>query len=90
MLLYDARKDLNHRCVSLSHRNGVVTQSQQQNATYLDMLMQWMAAIYEMSTDKTSGSIPEYPRIITIGTHGDDPEVSANKESICITGLSRV
>ena len=82
MLLYDAREDLHNRCVSLSHRNGVVTQSQQQNSSYLDVLMQWMAAIYEMSTDKKSGSIPEYPRIITIGTHGDDPKVSANKESI--------
>ena len=82
MLLYDARKDLDDRCIILSHHRGQVTESQEQNMSYLEMLFQWMASIHVMLTDKSSSNIPEYPRIITVGTHGDDPQVKAHKKEI--------
>ena len=82
MLLYDARKDLDDRCIILSHHHGQVTERQEQNMSYLEMLFQWMASIHVSLTDKSSGSIPEYPRIITVGTHGDDQQVKAHKKEI--------
>ena len=82
MLLYDARKDLDDRCIILSHQHGQVTQSQEQNMSYLEMLFQWMASIHVTLTDESSGSIPDYPRIITVGTHGDDPQVRLHKKEI--------
>ena len=82
MLLYDARKDLDDHCIILSHQHGQVTESQEQNMSYLEMLFQWMASIHVSLTDKSSGSIPEYPHIITVGTHGDDPQVKAHKKEI--------
>ena len=82
MLLYDARRDLNDRCIILSHHHGQVTENQEQNMSYLEMLFQWMASIHVTLTDNTSGSIPDYPHIITVGTHGDDPQVEAHKSEI--------
>jgi elongation factor 2 len=82
MLLYDARNNFDHRCIMLSHHCGQVTEKQEQNMSYLEMLFQWMASIHVTLTDKTSGSIPEYPRIITVGTHGDDPQVEAHKSEV--------
>ena len=38
MLLYDARKDLDDRCIILSHHHGQVTEMQEQNMSYLEML----------------------------------------------------
>ena len=82
MLLYDARKDLDDRCIILSHCRGQVTESQQQNMSYMDLLFQWMASIHITLTDKHPVSIPKYPRIITVGTHGDDPQVKTHEVQI--------
>ena len=82
MLLYDARKDLDDQCITLSHQDGQVTQEQKENISYMEMLSQWMATIQVILTDKSSGSIPDYPRIITVGTHGDDPHVRSHKDDI--------
>jgi GTPase SAR1 family protein len=82
MLLYDARKNLDDRCIIVSHHRGQVTEEQEQNMSYLEMLFQWMASIHVTLTDNTSGSIPEYPHVITIGTHGDDPQVEADKSKV--------
>ena len=61
MLLYDARKDLDDRCITLSHQDGQVTQEQKENISYMEILSQWMATIQVILTDKASGSIPDYP-----------------------------
>ena len=82
MLLYDARKDLDERCVALSHCDGQITEMQEQSMSYLEMLFQWMASIDVTLTDKTSSEILDYPRILTVGTHGDDPQVKAHKNDI--------
>ena len=85
VLLYDARKDLNDRCIMLSHHHGQVTEIQEQNMSYLEILFQWMSSIHVTLTDNTSGSIPECPHIITVGTHGDDPQVEAHKSKVIKT-----
>ena len=76
MLLYDARKKLDDHCVMLSHQHGQITQKQEQGMTYLQMLSQWMESIHVTLTDEKN---LEYPRIILVGTHGDDPQVRAEK-----------
>jgi GTPase SAR1 family protein len=85
MLLYDARKNLDDHCIMLSHHRGQVTEEEEQNMSYLEMLFQWMASIHVTLTDNTSGSIPEYPHIVTVGTHGDDPQVVADKSKVIET-----
>ena len=87
MLLYDARKHLDDRCIILSHKHGQITQRQEQSMSYLEMLFQWMSSIHVILNDKSAvaGSIPDYPRIITVGTHGDDPQVRARKKEIIET-----
>ena len=89
MLLYDARKNLDDRCIILSHHRGQVTENQEQNMSYLEMLFQWMASIHVMLANKSSTSIPEYPRIITVGTHGDDPQVEEHKSEIIKTVFNK-
>ena len=86
MLLYDARKDMDDKCISLSHQNDQITQVQKQNCSYVEMLSQWMATIHVTLTEEASQSIPEYPRVIPVGTFGDDPQVSGKKDEI-IQGL---
>ena len=82
MLLYDARKDLNDKCISFSHQNDQITQVQKQNCSYVEMMSQWMATIHVTLTKEASQSTPEYPRIIPVGTYGDDPQVSGKKDEI--------
>ena len=81
-LMFDARKDLHERCLSLSHYQGHATQQVLEQST-IELLLQWMSCIDATLTDKSANeSISEYPRILPVGTHGDDPTVQANKESI--------
>ena len=89
LLVYDARKDLNDHCISLLHKNDQITHEQMQIYSYMEMLSQWMATIHMTLTEKVSGSIPECPRILTVGTYGDDPHVSSNKDEIIERLLSR-
>ena len=40
------------------------------------------ATLTDKSANESITKMPEYPRILPVGTHGDDPTVRANKESI--------
>ena len=84
-LMFDARKDLHERCLSLSHYQGHATQQVLEQST-IELLLQWMSCIDATLTDKSANEsitkMPEYPRILPVGTHGDDPTVRANKDSI--------
>ena len=81
VLMFDARNHLHDRCISLSHHQGNVTEHVE-NVTTAELLLQWMSCIHATLTEKSSTTIPPYPRILPIGTHGDDPEVKKNKEAI--------
>ena len=84
-LMFDARKDLHERCLSLSHHQGHATQQVLEQST-IELLLQWMSCIDATLTDKNANEsitkMPEYPRILPVGTHGDDPTVQVNKERI--------
>ena len=86
-LMFDARKDLHDRCLALTHRQGHASEQVLEQST-IELLLQWMSCIDATLTDKdftpdaSTTKIPEYPRILPIGTHGDDPSVKDRKESI--------
>ena len=78
-LFYDARR-LTDSCVIRSFHKGKMIDCQEQRATTAEMLLEWMASIHAMLVPITpEESVPKYPRIIPIGTHGDDPNVNKGK-----------
>ena len=81
--VYDARRKLSDPCLIQSFKDGKVIAQQYHNATTLELLLEWMASIYAMlGTSKSDAVISKFPRIIPVGTHGDDPVVKARKEEI--------
>ena len=81
--VYDARRKLTDPCLIQSFKDGKVIAQQYHNATTLELLLEWMASIYAMlGISKSDAVIPKFPRIIPVGTHGDDPDVKARKEEI--------
>ena len=86
--LFDARRKLTDPCLIQSFKDGKVIAEQSHNASTLELLLEWMASIYTMfGTSESDSVIVKFPRIIPVGTHGDDPDVKARKEEI-ITKLS--
>ena len=81
-LMFDARYPLHDRFVSLSHHHGIVTEHIEEVST-AELLLQWMSCIHATLTeDEPSTTIPQYPCILPVGTHGDDPEVKKDKDGI--------
>ena len=97
LLMFDARRDLQAPCLHLSHHKGKA-KKEQQEITTLELLTQWMATIHatllkkppsdakEASTDGESlcsdTEEGNFPQILPIGTHGDDPKVKALGDAI--------
>jgi GTPase SAR1 family protein len=87
LLMFDASLDLQSPCLHLTRHGGVVSK-QFDNMTTLQLLMQWMATIHATLFQKgavCSGEGKLFPRILPVGTHGDDAYVQANKDSILKT-----
>ena len=84
LLMFDARRSLRDPCVIRSFQGGKMINERKHKATTLELLLEWMASIHAMlgSKKKEDESIPKFPRIIPVGTHGDDPNVSVNKAEI--------
>ena len=82
-LFYDARR-IAGSCIIRSFHNGKMIDFQEQRATTVEMLLEWMASIHAMlvsiNLEEAEESVPKFPRIIPIGTHGDDSNV--NKEEV--------
>ena len=79
-LFYDARR-IADSCIIRSFHNGKLIDLQEQQTTTVEMLLEWMASIHAMLVPiSREESVPKFPRIIPIGTHGDDPNI--NKEEI--------
>ena len=94
LLFFDARRDLLSKCETLSHKQGRVVITKEEGFTVLQLLTQWMACIHVSLSRKnvaaessnTSGStISGFPRIIPVGTHGDDAAVKRSKSEILET-----
>ena len=83
LLMFDARRRLTDSCMIRSFQHGNMIKEKEHRATTLELLMEWMASIHAMlGSTKSEESLPKFPRIIPIGTHGDDPNVSTRKEKI--------
>ena len=88
MLMFDASKNLHEKCVAISHRDGAVVQLEQyHDTTTIEFLLQWMATVHaNLAKQGTAADakecVPKFPRILPIGTHGDQPTVQARKEEI--------
>ena len=82
-LFYDARR-IAGSCIIRSFHNGKMIDFQEQRATTVEMLLEWMASIHAMlvpiNHEEVEESVPKFPRIIPIGTHGDD--LNVNKEEV--------
>ena len=82
-LFYDARR-IAGSCIIRSFHDGKMIDFQEQKATTIEMLLEWMASIHAMlvpiTPEEAEIAVPKFPRIIPIGTHGDDPDI--NKEAI--------
>ena len=71
-----------------NYKDGKVIDERCHNATTLELLHEWMASIYTM-LDTSGSQISKFPRIIPVGTHGDDHDVKSRKDNI-ISNLSSV
>ena len=83
LLLFNASKDLKRRWEVQE-----VIQGNQRNIGYsemstLDLLHQWMTAIFgHLARHDRSGQLVEYPRIMLVGTHGDQADKAAVEQEI--------
>ena len=73
LLMFDASRSLTDRCLIRTFKNGIIIDQQEHNATTLQLLHEWMASIHAM--------LGTTPRIIPVGTHGDDSSVDRAKIS---------
>ena len=83
LLLYDARRSLTDSCIIRSFRCGKIIREQEHNATTLELMLEWMASIHAMlGSTESKEMVPKFPRIILVGTHGDDRQVKKKKDEI--------
>ena len=78
LLLFDASKDFSSRWQSVAYQDGQEITGEMQNESTLDLLQQWMANIH---ANLTTEGIANYPRIMAIGTHGDDLRTQAQRDA---------
>ena len=72
LLHFDASKDLNSKWQSVHHIDGTRYDGEEVNVSTLTYLLNWMACVHShLMKYGADGSIPDYPRMFCIGTHGD-------------------
>ena len=83
LLFYNARRSLTEPCIIRTFHGGKLVDEQQHKATTLELMLEWMSSIHAMLGSTESGeTVPKFPRIIPVGTHGDDPQVKDKKDDI--------
>ena len=80
LLMFDARDDLYKKCASVYCRPGSTPNSLDENLTVMELILKWMATIHASASKGKSKM--DYPKIIPVGTHGDDEVVKNNSEVI--------
>ena len=84
--LFDARRKLTDPCLIQTFQCGKVIAKEYRNTSTLELLLEWMASIHAMlGANKSKEAVTNFPRIIPVGTHGDDPGVKPRKEEIIAT-----
>ena len=72
LLHFDASKDLNSKWQSVHHIDGIRYDGEEVNMSTLTYMLNWMACVHShLMKYGADGSIPDYPRMFCIGTHGD-------------------
>ena len=72
LLHFDASKDLNSKWQSVHHIDGIQYDGEEVNMSTLTYMLNWMACVHShLMKYGADGSIPDYPRMFCIGTHGD-------------------
>ena len=72
LLHFDASKDLNSKWQSVHHIDGTQYDGEEVNMSTLTYMLNWMACVHShLMKYGADGSIPDYPRMFCIGTHGD-------------------
>ena len=71
LLLFDASEDFNNKWTSVHYQQGRKTSGEEVNITVLELLHKWMASIHAHLARIQKGALPDYPRMIAIGTRGD-------------------
>ena len=72
LLHFDASKDLNSKWQSVHHIGGTRYDGEVVGVSTLSYMLSWMANVHgHLMKYGEDGSVPEYPRMFCIGTHGD-------------------
>ena len=72
LLHFDASKDLNNKWQSVQHIDGARYDGEVVGVSTLSYMLSWMANVHgHLMKYGEDGSVPEYPRMFCIGTHGD-------------------
>ena len=95
VLMFDARQYFENTCISSTSLDGKVTTQQIEHFTTQELMLRWMATIHSALCPKPtalSGSLSsksdlfvEFPKILVVGTHADDPEVKENEKKIILS-----
>ena len=81
-LMFDASKDMHDNISVVWNQNGKSKKLETLNISRLDLIVQWMSCInaslsksaeryYRAQYSDSGVSVPSFPRIVVIGTHGD-------------------
>ena len=72
LLHFDASKDINSKWQSVHHIDGTRYDGEVVGVSTLSYMLSWMANVHgHLMKYGEDGSVPEYPRMFCIGTHGD-------------------
>ena len=72
LLHFDASKDLNSKWQSVHYIDGIRYDGEEVNTSTLTYMLNWMACVHShLMKYGADGSIPDYPCMFCIGTHGD-------------------
>ena len=95
VLMFDARQYFQKTCISRTTLDGRVIAEQDEHLTTQDILLRWMATIHSALCQKSAKPsessstkkdiFVEYPKILVVGTHADDPEVKENEKKIILS-----
>ena len=85
LLLFDASEYFNNRWTSVHYQQGRKCSGEEVNITILERLHKWMASIHAHLARFQKGALPDYPRMIAIGTRGD--KLSSEKKDEIIENL---
>ena len=96
LLMFDARQSLHNQSLHLSHFQGRSSE-QVDGMTTLELMIQWMATIHATLLKKQSfvnecesasnNDLKCFPRIMPVGTHGDDNAVKRKSKDTIFSPL---